>query len=110
MYHRNLRTQNKKQKTIIKEKKIVTNDSQEETNSYDEDNIDEVIKSFEYFDTNHSGKINLSDFIKALSTFGDIMTEEEIYKIFGEAGIKLSTDEEIDYIKFVNFWIGTSNE
>ena len=110
MYQRNLKAQNKNQKTIIKEKKIVNNDSQEEKNSHDEDNIDEVIKAFEYFDINHSGKINLSDFIKALSTFGDIMTEEEIYKIFREAGIKLTTDEEIDYIKFINFWIENSEE
>ena len=47
---------------------------------------------------------------KALSTFGDIMTEEEMYKIFREAGININTDEEIDYIKFINFWIGNNDE
>ena len=110
MYHRNQKVQNKNQKNKIIEKEIVNNDNQEEINNYNEDNIDEVIKAFEYFDTNHSGKLNVSDLTKALSTFGDIMTEEEMYKIFREAGININTDEEIDYIKFINFWIGNNDE
>ena len=110
MYHRNQKVQNKNQKNNIIEKEIVNNDNQEEINNHNEDNIDEVIKAFEYFDTNHSGKINISDLTKALSTFGDIMTEEEMYKIFREAGININTDEEIDYIKFINFWIRNNDE
>ena len=110
MYHRNQKVQNKNQKNKIIEKEKVNNDNQEEINNHNEDNIDEVIKAFEYFDTNHSGKINISDLTKALSTFGDIMTEEEMYKIFREAGININTDEEIDYIKFINFWIGNNDE
>ena len=110
MYHRNQKVQNKNQKNNIIEKEIVNNDNQEEINNYNEGNNDEVIKAFEYFDTNHSGKINISDLTKALSTFGDIMTEEEMYKIFREAGININTDEEIDYIKFINFWIGNNDE
>ena len=110
MYHRNQKVQNKNQKNNIIEKEIVNNDNQEEINNYNEGNIDEVIKAFEYFDTNHSGKINISDLTKALSTFGDIMTEEEMYKIFREAGININTDEKIDYIKFINFWIGNNDE
>ena len=104
MYHRNQKTPNKK------EKEVLNNDNEEEINNYEEDNINDVIKAFEYFDINHSGKINLEDLTKALSTFGDIMTEEEMYKIFGEAGIELNKDKEIDYIKFINFWIGNNNE
>ena len=104
MYHRNQKTPNKK------EKEILYNDNEEEINYYEQDNIDDVIKAFEYFDINHSGKINLEDLTKALSTFGDIMTEEEMYKIFREAGIELNKDKEIDYIKFINFWIGNNNE
>ena len=104
MYHRNQKTPNKK------EKEVLNNDNEEEVNNYEEDNINDVIKAFEYFDINHSGKINLEDLTKALSTFGDIMTEEEMYKIFREAGIELNKDKEIDYIKFINFWIGNNNE
>ena len=110
MYYRNQQVQNKSQKNKKTEKVISNNDNQEEITNYNEDNINEVIKAFEYFDINNSGKINISDLTKALSTFGDIMTEEEMYKIFREAGININTDEEIDYIKFINFWIGNNDE
>ena len=110
MYYRNQQVQNKSQKNKKIEKVISNNDNQEEITNYNEDNINEVIKAFEYFDINNSGKINISDLTKALSTFGDIMTEEEMYKIFREAGININTDEEIDYIKFINFWIGNNDE
>ena len=110
MYYRNQQVQNKSQKNKKIEKVISNNDNPDELNNYNEDNINEVIKAFEYFDINNSGKINISDLTKALSTFGDIMTEEEMYKIFREAGININTDEEIDYIKFINFWIGNNDE
>ena len=110
MYYRNQQVQNKSQKNKKIEKVISNNDNPEELNNYNEDNINEVIKAFEYFDINNSGKINISDLTKALSTFGEIMTEEEMYKIFREAGININTDEEIDYIKFINFWIGNNDE
>ena len=110
MYYRNQQVQNKSQKNKKIEKVISNNDNPEELNNYNEDNINEVIKAFEYFDINNSGKINISDLTKALSTFGDIMTEEEMYKIFREAGINIKSDEEIDYIKFINFWIGNNDE
>ncbi len=110
MYYRNQQAQNKSQKNKKIEKVISNNDNPDELNNYNEDNINEVIKAFEYFDINNSGKINISDLTKALSTFGDIMTEEEMYKIFREAGININTDEEIDYIKFINFWIGNNDE
>ena len=110
MYYGNQQVQNKSQKNKKIEKVISNNDNPEELNNYNEDNINEVIKAFEYFDINNSGKINISDLTKALSTFGDIMTEEEMYKIFREAGININTDEEIDYIKFINFWIGNNDE
>ena len=110
MYYRNQQVQNKSQKNKKIEKVISNNDNPEELNNYNEDNINEVIKAFEYFDINNSGKINISDLTKALSTFGDIMTEEEMYKIFREAGININTDEEIEYIKFINFWIGNNDE
>ena len=110
MYYRNQQVQNKSQKNKKIEKVISNNDNPDELNNYNEDNINEVIKAFEYFDINNSGKINISDLTKALSTFGDIMTEEEMYKIFREAGININTDEEIDCIKFINFWIGNNDE
>ena len=109
MSYRRPKIQNKKQKNIKPENKQeikeVQNNNQEEIIEYNEDNLNEVIKAFEYFDMNHSGKIKVSDLTRVLSTFGNIMTEEEMFNIFREAGISINTDEEIDYIKFINFWI-----
>ena len=112
MSYRRPKIQNKKPKNKIIEKTVevkeIQNNDQEEINEYNEDNLNEVIKAFEYFDMNHSGKIKISDLTKALSTFGNIMTEEEMFNIFREAGISINTEEEIDYIKFINFWIGNN--
>ena len=78
-----------------------------EFNDYNEDNsIDDVIKAFEYFDINHTGKMDIEELTKVLSTFGDIMTQEEMFKIFREAGFNINNEEKIDYIKFINYWIG----
>ena len=98
----------KKKAEITQEVKEIKNKEEEEIIEYNEDNLNEVIKAFEYFDMNHSGKIKISDLTKALSTFGDIMTEEEMFNIFREAGINIDSEEEIDYIKFINFWIGNN--
>ena len=74
-------------------------------NDNNQDNFDDIKKAFEYFDIYHTGKINISDLTKALSTFGDIMTEEEMNNIFKSAGIDIN-DKEIDYNKFIDSWIG----
>ena len=79
-----------------------------ESYNYDEESLNDVIKAFEYFDMNHRGKIKISELIKVLSSFGNIMAEEEIYKIFRAAGIEINKSEEIDYIQFINFWIGNN--
>ena len=92
--------------TITKEINDVEGKNQ--SNNYDEESLNDVIKAFEYFDINHRGKISISELIKVLSSFGNKMTEEEIFNIFRIAGIDLNNSEEIDYIQFVNFWIGNN--
>ena len=79
-----------------------------EINDYnnDDNNKEDVIKAFEYFDVNHTGKMDIEELTKILSSFGDIMTEDEMFKIFREAGINTNKEEKIDYIKFINYWIG----
>ena len=104
----NVKPKQKKTEITQEVKEIKNKEEEQEIIEYNEDNLNEVIKAFEYFDMNHSGKIKVSDLTKALSTFGDIMTEEEMFNIFREAGIQINTDEEIDYIKFINFWIGNN--
>ena len=93
--------------TITKE----TNKEVTQPNDYNEEELNDVIKAFEYFDINHTGKINIEDLTKALASFGDVMTEEEMEKIFREAGININNpEEEVDYMKFINFWIGDNDE
>ena len=92
--------------TITKE--INNEDEKNNHNNYNEEELNEVIKAFEYFDINHGGKVSISELIKVLSSFGNIMTEEEIYDIFKAAGIDYNNNEEIDYIQFINFWIGNN--
>ena len=91
--------------TITKE---TNKEDRNEPNNYNEEELNDVIKAFEYFDINHNGKINICELKRVLSSFGNIMTEDEIYKIFRDAGIELDNNEELDYIKFVNFWIGNN--
>ena len=113
MSYRKPKIQNKKQKKKIIEKEVININKEEinENDDYNMDNIDDVIKAFEYFDINHTGKINIEDLTKALASFGDVMTEEEMEKIFREAGININNpEEEVDYMKFINFWIGDNEE
>ena len=103
------RINDKNNKDNIKESKEEDKKTtKQKNNNYEEENLEELIKAFEYFDIEHTGKINTSDLIKALSTFGNVMTEDEIYNIFKTAGIELNSDKVIDYIQFIEFWIGNS--
>ena len=80
--------------------------TQERDNNYNNEDLDEVVKAFEYFDMNHSGRINIYELKKVLSSFGNVMTDDEINNIFRAAGIDKDDKEDIDYIKFINYWIG----
>ena len=103
------RINDKNNKDNIKEpKEEDKKTTKQKNNNYEEENLEELTKAFEYFDIEHTGKINTSDLIKALSTFGNVMTEDEIYNIFKTAGIELNSDKVIDYIQFIEFWIGNS--
>ena len=92
-------------KTTITQE-LSNDEDRNESNNYDEESLNDVIKAFEYFDMNHRGKIKISELIKALSSFGNIMTGDEIYNIFRAAGIEINHSEEIDYMQFINFWVG----
>ena len=82
------------------------NKDNKDNNDNNSNNLDEIIKAFEYFDINHSGKIHITDLTRILSTFGDVMKEEEMENIFKSAGIIINSDEQVDYIKFIKFWFG----
>ena len=90
----------------IEEVKQIEDNNENKDNNDNSNNLDEIIKAFEYFDINHSGKIHITDLTRILSTFGDVMKEEEMENIFKSAGIIINSDEQVDYIKFIKFWFG----
>ena len=104
--HNNKETKEEPKEIIIQ--KTINNIEEINYENYEEPNLEEVTKAFEYFDIDKSGTINISDLTKALSTFGDIMTEDEINKIFKKAGNDINTEEKINYKKFIEFWISNS--
>ena len=77
-------------------------------NNYKEKNFDEVIKAFEYFDINNNGKIQMKELKRVLSYFGDRMTEEEINKIFRALGIDENNNDNIEYMKLIDFLINSN--
>ena len=81
-------------------------DKGERDDNCNNEDLDEVVKAFEYFDMNHSGRINIYELKNVLSSFGNVMTDDEINNIFRAAGIDKDDNEDIDYIKFINYWIG----
>ena len=90
---------------ITKKVILTQKEDKNDYNNNNEENLDDIIKAFEYFDSNHNGKINISELKKVLSTFGEIMTLDEINNVLRSANIDLN-DEEINYKEFINFWIG----
>ncbi len=88
------------------EKTNITNEREDEPSNYDEENLKDVMQAFDYFDMDHNGKINISELKKALSSYGNTMTEEEIFNIFRAAGINQNNDEDIDYLQLVNYGNG----
>ena len=77
-------------------------------NYYKEQNFDEVIKAFEYFDINNNGKIQMKELKRVLSYFGDRMNEEEINKIFRALGIDKNNNDNIEYMKLIDFLINSN--
>ena len=69
------------------------------------EDLNDVIKAFKYFDINHNGRMNISELKRVLSYFGDKMSEDEIINIFRSAGIDHNSDDDIDYMRFIDFWV-----
>ena len=112
MSYKRQRKENDYDQRITITKTTITNqvnrNVKEDNNYNDDENLNDAIKAFEYFDINHNGKVNILDLKEVLSYYGDKMTEEEINKIFLSAGIDPNSDSDIDYMKFVDFWINNN--
>ena len=100
---------NQKPLKIKKQKKNIEYvEEEEEEDDLNGDELNVVVKAFEYFDKNHNGKISISELRHALASYADIMSEDEINDILRKAGIENQpdNDQEINYMDFINFWIG----
>ena len=76
----------------------------EDEQKEEENNINEVIKAFKYFDRKGDGKIKISELIIPLTHFGNKMTEEEINKIFRKANIDTNNNNDFDFMQLINFF------
>ena len=103
-YNRKRKDNNYEQKITIT-KTTITSDKYENNKNYNNEDLDDVIKAFEYFDIYHNGRMSISELKRVLSYFGDKMSDEEIINIFRAAGIDYNSDDDIDYMKFIDFWI-----
>ena len=104
-YNRQRKNNDFEQKITITKTTITKNSQKEKDKTYINEELDDVIKAFEYFDINHNGRMNISELKRVLSYFGDKMSEDEIINIFRSAGIDYNSDDDIDYIRFIDFWV-----
>ena len=104
-YNRKRKDKDYQQKITITKTTITRENKYENNNNYNNEDLDDVIKAFEYFDINHNGRMNIAELKRVLLYFGDKMSDEEINNIFRAAGIDFNSDDDIDYMKFIDFWI-----
>ncbi len=80
--------------------KFINNENNNVDMEENDDNI--IINAFSHFDINNNGKINVEGIKKALTSFGDIMTEEEIDNIFKSFDLSIDNNGLIDYVDLIN--------
>ena len=74
-------------------------------NDFDFDENDEnmILKAFQHFDVDNSGKINVEEIKHVLTFLGDIMSEEEGNKFF--KSVEVDKNGYLDYREFIHFWM-----
>ena len=94
--------ENKKEKE--KDNKI-ENKEENNNNDFDFNENDEniILKAFQHFDVDNSGKINVEEIKHVLTFLGDIMSEEEVNKFF--KSVEIDKNGYLDYREFIHFWM-----
>ncbi len=99
----------------IKEKKVYKKDNEKnnKTEKIDEINNHEfdfnendeniILKAFQHFDVDNSGKINVEEIKHVLTFLGDIMSENEVNKFF--QSVEIDKNGYLDYREFIHFWM-----
>ena len=59
-----------------------------------------IIEAFNYFDTNNNGLVNIDEIKRVLTTFGEKMSEKEFHDIF--KSVEVDNKGNIDYIQQFN--------
>ena len=87
------------------EKNNKTENTEQNNNDFDFDENDEnmILKAFQHFDVDNSGKINVEEIKHVLTFLGDIMSEEEVNKFF--KSVEIDKNGYLDYREFIHFWM-----
>ena len=74
--------------------------------NFDNNNINEVINAFKYFDRKNNGKVDIKDLKYSLTHFGNKMTEDEINNILNKVNVDSNQKDnnDLDYIQIINFF------
>ena len=96
---------NKKEQ--VKENKIENKieNIEQNNNDFDFNENDEnmILKAFQHFDVDNSGKINVEEIKHVLTFLGDIMSEDEVNKFF--KSVEIDKNGYLDYREFIHFWM-----
>ena len=85
-------------------KEYPNNNSDEYNININEYNENDIIKSFQYFDMNNNGKVNINELKAILTSFGNKMSEEEFEKILKSFIYNSDNKEVINYYELIDMF------
>ena len=106
MSKNNKKNKEKKENQQVKdENNKIENFEENNNNEFDFNENDEniILKAFQHFDVDNSGKINVEEIKHVLTFLGDIMSEDEVNKFFNS--VEIDKNGYLDYREFIHFWM-----
>ena len=105
MSRNNKKFKDKKENKFKKEKydEGLGSEENEEDFDFNEKDHNIILKAFQHFDIDNSGKINVNEIKHVLTFLGDIMTKDEVNKFF--KSVDIDKNGYLDYKEFINFWM-----
>ena len=101
--HRGKKGNKKEQEKQEKNNKIENTEQNNNDFDFNENDEDIILKAFQHFDVDNSGKINVEEIKHVLTFLGDIMSEEEVNKFF--KSVEIDKNGYLDYREFIHFWM-----
>ena len=101
--HRGKKGNKKDQEKQEKDNKIENIEQNNNDFDFNENDEDIILKAFQHFDVDNSGKINVEEIKHVLTFLGDIMSEEEVNKFF--KSVEIDKNGYLDYREFIHFWM-----